>query len=150
MNSRDRADSHPPGATGTTGPGSGELNQSFDASTLVALRSAVAAHSADLGLSDVQVDNMVLVAHELATNAVRHAGGAGRLRLWRADGTVFCQVSDDGPGFATPETVGLHRPGPYQTGGRGVWIARQLSNALHVRTTARGTTVTAVMGVREP
>ena len=40
---------------------------------------------------------VVVAAHELAANAVRHGAGRGRLRL-RADGAfLYCQASDDGP-----------------------------------------------------
>src|SRR5690349_7412786 len=75
------------------------LEQRFDATNLVSLRSAVAAHGSALGLAARQVDDLVLVAHELASNAVRHGGGGGRLRVWRVDGSVYCEVADVGGGF---------------------------------------------------
>src|SRR5262249_60052438 len=52
------------------------LDQLFDSEGLYGLRSAVAAHGSAFGLSEPSVSDLVLVAHELATNAVRHGGGA--------------------------------------------------------------------------
>jgi len=34
--------------------------------------------------------------HELAANAVRHGAGHGRLRIWRSDHALLCEISDDG------------------------------------------------------
>src|SRR5690348_15073193 len=86
------------------------LDQTFDAENLFHLRSAVAAHGTDLGMAEPVLEDLVLVAHELASNAVRHgqatAALPGRLRLWRDGDLVFCEVSDHGPGIADPETVG--------------------------------------------
>src|SRR5688572_23695968 len=81
------------------------LDQPFDADSLVALRAAVAAHGDCWGLSRQQITDLVLIAHELASNAVRHGGGVGRLRLAMVDGSVVCEVADSGPGFAFRDAV---------------------------------------------
>jgi anti-sigma regulatory factor (Ser/Thr protein kinase) len=86
------------------------------------------------------------VATELATNAIRHGGGTGRLRMWRTDNTLHVQVRDDGPGITDPHLAGT-RPVPLTAvGGRGLWIVRQLCDDLHIATTA-GTTITASFDV---
>jgi anti-sigma regulatory factor (Ser/Thr protein kinase) len=122
---------------GASGRASDGLEQLFDATNLVSLRSAVAAHGGALGLDDGQVEDLVLVAHELATNAVRHGGGTGRLRMWRASGTVFCEVADAGDGF--PYARPQHRPDLGATGGRGLWIVARLVDQLHVDSGMAGT-----------
>src|SRR5580658_7633829 len=69
-------------------PGGGNpsvIDQVFDAGSLYALRSAVAAHAADAGLPEGRIEDLVLAVHELAANAVRHGAGQGRLRAWRTD-----------------------------------------------------------------
>jgi anti-sigma regulatory factor (Ser/Thr protein kinase) len=121
------------------------VEQPFDSDSLVALRSTVAAHSDVLGLEEAQVGDLVLVVHELATNAVRHGGGSGRLRMWTSDGAVFCEVSDVGSGFSyrPPDE---HRVPPLgATGGRGLWIVAQLVEQLNVLTGPEGTSATVAM-----
>jgi anti-sigma regulatory factor (Ser/Thr protein kinase) len=72
------------------------MEQTFDGGSLYALRTAVAAHAAAAGLSRARVYDVVVAAHELAANAVRHGAGRGRLQL-RVDGALlYSQVSDDG------------------------------------------------------
>jgi anti-sigma regulatory factor (Ser/Thr protein kinase) len=115
------------------------LEQHFDATNLVSLRSAVAAHGGALGLTDSQVNDLVLVAHELATNAVRHGGGAGRLRMWRVDGSVFCEVADAGGGFLFTRPDQHRRPDVRAIGGRGLWIIARLADQFHVDSGAGGT-----------
>jgi len=119
------------------------LDQRFDSATLVALRSAVVAHAVT-AVGDDLAEEIVLVAHELATNAVRHGGGGGRLRLWVADGRLCCEVSDNGPGLPDPAGVGTTLPPPNTVGGRGLWIARQMADLTITATTA-GTTITAAI-----
>jgi anti-sigma regulatory factor (Ser/Thr protein kinase) len=126
-------------------PADPSLDQRFDADALFALRSAVAAHAMELGAGRF-VDDAVLVAHELSSNAVRHGGGSGRLRLWRSGDHLYCQVSDCGPGIADPEFAGVSRPSPSEPGGRGLWIARQLAQ-LQIDSAPAGTTVTAAMAL---
>jgi anti-sigma regulatory factor (Ser/Thr protein kinase) len=124
-----------------------DLDQPFDEDALFTLRSAVAAHAAELG-AGAALSDTVLVAHELSSNAVRHGGGAGRLRLWRASDHLYCQVTDAGPGLSDPEHAGTSRPPPSIPGGRGLWIARQMAE-LRIDTGPNGTTVTAAIAIPE-
>jgi len=159
----DRAGSDP---TTQTDPGTGAesapapaadelvLDQTFTADNLFSLRNAVAAHGAELGLIDLRLSDLVLLAHELASNAIRHAGAdaraPGRLRLWRtveADGrtAVVCEVSDSGPGLADPAQAGRQPVAITSPNGRGLWIARQVTDRLDIASSAAGTTVTATL-----
>jgi anti-sigma regulatory factor (Ser/Thr protein kinase) len=123
----------------TSGGVPGGMEQPFDAISLVSLRSAVAAHGSALGLADGRVEDLVLVAHELATNAVRHGGGVGLLRLWRADGSVFCEVADSGAGFLFTRPDRDRRPDVGAPGGRGLWIVARLVDRMRVDSGATGT-----------
>jgi len=127
------------------------LDQTFDAESLVALRSAVAAHGADLGLTEHRVGDLVLVAHELASNAVRHGGATsaspGRLRLWREGASVVCEVSDTGPGLADPDRVGMRPVPPAESNGRGLWIIRRVVDRLHIDTGPDRTTLTTTLSL---
>jgi anti-sigma regulatory factor (Ser/Thr protein kinase) len=127
-------------------PDVADVDQPFDADGLYVLRATLAAHASRLGTTDQQ-ERLLIVASELATNAIRHGGGSGRLRLWHQDRALYCQVSDDGPGFADP-AVGATRPDPTSSdGGRGMWICRRLAGQLVIESGphGRGATVTAVI-----
>ena len=121
------------------------LDQTFDGDDLVVVRSAVAAVARQLGATERHVEDLVLVAHELSSNVVRHGGGHGRLRMWRDDTGVVCQVSDAGPGLTDAGTRGAELPAAHTPGGRGLWIARQLA-AVRIETGPDGTTITATVG----
>jgi anti-sigma regulatory factor (Ser/Thr protein kinase) len=119
------------------------LDQVFGGSDLLALRAAVSAYAAELGAGRRLAD-IVLIAHELASNAIRHGGGSGRLRLWRDDFRLLCRVSDSGPGLADVADAGVQLPSPAVPGGRGLWIARRLA-AVRIDTGPRGTVITAAV-----
>ena len=121
------------------------LDQAFDVDGLVALRSAVAAHADRLGLPASRVPELVLVAHELASNAVRHGGGRGRVRMWRDGTSVICEIRDSGPGLAAPRPDGYGRPAVDALGGRGLWLAQTLCDAFALESTETGTVATASM-----
>ncbi|MGY0236755.1 ATP-binding protein [Longispora urticae] len=117
------------------------LDQAFGVDGLHVLRAAVAAHAGALGLPEDRIGGLVVLASELATNAVRHGGGSGRLRLWRTGSALFCQVADPGRGIADPAGAGTRLVSRHAEGGRGLWIIRQLSDHLRIE----GSTVTAVL-----
>jgi anti-sigma regulatory factor (Ser/Thr protein kinase) len=126
------------------------LDQTFDGEALVALRSAVAAHGSSLGLTQERLELLVIVAHELASNAVRHGGGHGRLRLWRDGDRVRCRVSDDGPGFLDRRLEEWrHRPPIDAEGGRGLYFVQALADGVTVDSRGQGTTVTAWFEVQQ-
>jgi anti-sigma regulatory factor (Ser/Thr protein kinase) len=124
-----------------------DVDQPFDVDGLYALRQTLAAHASRYGAPGEQIDHLLIVASELASNAVRHGGGSGRLRLWQADGMLYCQVADDGVGLADM-AVGTVPPEPTSSdGGRGIWICRHLTDELVIQVgpNGRGTTVTAAI-----
>ncbi|MFI6789177.1 ATP-binding protein [Nonomuraea sp. NPDC050383] len=77
------------------------LDQSFDADLLYALRATLEAHATHAGLPDGRAMDLVITVHELATNAVVHGAGTGRVRIWRMAGALRCEVSDAGPSLST-------------------------------------------------
>jgi len=121
-----------------------DLDQPFGAGDLVALRSTVAAHADRLGLREDGIADIVLAVHELATNAVRHGGGGGRLRMWSADDCVICEVADKGAGF-TYLSDGQGHPPLGAAGGRGLWIVAELGQWFDVRTGPDGTVATVAI-----
>ncbi|MEV1290396.1 ATP-binding protein [Micromonospora sp. NPDC049679] len=147
------ASADPSTATGTTARSAGHssppsnLDQRFGRQDIYALRSAVAAHATRLGAGTTLAEDLVLIAHELASNVIRHGGGTGRLRLWQYDGVFYCEVSDAGSGFADPDGAGRQRPPQGAPGGRGLWIVRQLSDHVDLRSGPGGTVVTVSLAL---
>jgi anti-sigma regulatory factor (Ser/Thr protein kinase) len=131
---------------GESSPVESELvSQEFDERELHALRQAITAHAATV-LTDDRVQDMALIAIELASNAVRHGGGRGRLRLWTTPDAIYCQVTDDGPGFPDSKYPAVQRPEPSASGGRGLWLVLHFSDALTVDNDIDGgATVTAMI-----
>ena len=81
-----------------------------------------AACTADRGLTGQRGNDLVLILTELATNAIGHGGGIGRLQV-RADAdTIVCQVSDHGPGVGGYQPP-KERPSLPDSRGCGLWIA---------------------------
>jgi anti-sigma regulatory factor (Ser/Thr protein kinase) len=122
------------------------LDLVVDADGLYAMRASVLAHAASMGASARATERLLIVASELVTNAIRHGGGRGRLRLWSDSMHLHCEITDDGPGIDDPE-AGTKRPDPAALGGRGLWIARQLSDDVLVSTGPQGTVVTATVSL---
>ncbi len=120
------------------------VDRRFDAGDLSCLRAELAATATRLGASDASVERLLIVASELATNAIRHGGGAGRLRLWRDGSRLCCQVSDCGPGLGDARR-GTRRPSPSAIGGRGLWLCRQLSDSLDIVRRDRQTIITSTI-----
>ena len=117
------------------------LTETFDHSSITALRHAVASCAAGAGLAGDRLDDFVVAVNELLTNAVRHGGGMGRVAMWHADGSVVCEVSDTGGGFAAPRLPGPIRPTATQPGGWGLWLAEELTDDFEMATGNGGTTV---------
>ncbi|GAB7043367.1 MULTISPECIES: ATP-binding protein [Catenuloplanes] len=118
------------------------LDRPFTATDVTALRHRIADLARVAGLDGDRLDDFALAAYELLTNAVRHGGGAGRLRLLRAPDRLICQVADDGAGFTAPgRKPGERPPEPTSPGGLGLFLAEQLTDGIEVVSGADGTTV---------
>ncbi|MFG3436722.1 ATP-binding protein [Nonomuraea sp. NPDC047897] len=140
-----RAHSGAEPAAGVTEP---LLEQPFDGDSLYALRATLEAHASRAGLPDGRVMDLVMTVHELATNAVIHGAGSGRVRIWRVDGVLRCEVSDAGPPGAAAGARAGNGTEPDADGsadigagggtgggvrwpvrhGHGLWIARYLTD----------------------
>ena len=111
----------------------------FSREQLGAARRAVAAQAAAALLAEERRQQLVLAISELASNSVRYGGGSGRLRMWREDGTLLCEVLDSGQIDAP--LAGRIRPRPEQLTGRGLWLVNQLCDLVQIRSGSAGTAV---------
>lgn len=111
------------------------LDQPLDGESLYQLRASVAAHAVRAGLPQRRADDLVIAAHELAANVVRHGSGRGRLRIWRHEQTLLCQVTDAGIAAVDPRTWPVEP-------GHGLWLVRQLADTLSLHPGQAGSAVT--------
>ncbi|MGI5292355.1 ATP-binding protein [Nonomuraea polychroma] len=114
----------------------------FARGRIASLRRAIAEHAADEGLTGRRLEDFVLVANEVITNAVVHGGGHGRVRLWADGGRLWCEVTDEGPGLPPGWLGDMRPPTRFESRGRGLWLTRLLCDHITIVSGPRGTTVT--------
>jgi anti-sigma regulatory factor (Ser/Thr protein kinase) len=125
---------------GVTGPPL--LSEKFDQRVITRLRHSVGALASTTGLAGQRLDDFVLAVNEMMTNAVRYAGGWGRLTLWCADSMLECEVADEGPGIPAATLRTSHeRPSTFAVSGRGLWLAQRLCDRFTIDTGPHGTRV---------
>ncbi|MFC7549477.1 ATP-binding protein [Plantactinospora sp. GCM10030261] len=120
------------------------LTETFGPAEVTDLRHTVTSFAGGSGLSGQRLEDFILAVNELLTNAVRHGGGQGWLRLWCERRAVICEVSDSGEGIPVDLLGEQPRPAPDVAGGWGLWLARQLTDEMVVHTSETGTTVRIV------
>lgn len=74
-----------------------------------------------------RVDDAVLAVHEVAANTVVHGSGRGLLRIDETPGSLVFTVEDDAPTRWVPVVRSVVAEA---TSGRGLWLARRLSDNL--------------------
>jgi anti-sigma regulatory factor (Ser/Thr protein kinase) len=84
--------------------------------------------------------DLVLALDEVIANAQEHGTPPIRVDCW-VDGRVVIEVSDTGDGFEPRNVWATHPPAPLGTRGRGLWIARQLTDLVEILSGPGGTTV---------
>jgi anti-sigma regulatory factor (Ser/Thr protein kinase) len=123
----------------------------FDSGALQTLRAEVRVRAVRAGLREGRAEDVVLAVHELAANSVRHAGGAGRLRVWNLARALYCQV-DDGDGLGAVEPVSGQAASRSASGGmlmnslpcvpgHGLWVVQQVADQVRSLSGSRGTSV---------
>ncbi|MEU9509313.1 ATP-binding protein [Micromonospora sp. NPDC048170] len=103
------------------------MSQHFSGETVTALRHALQAKVFAAGLVGDPGLDFVLAVHELVTNAVRHGGGHGRVDLRREQDVLICEITDHG---AAADNLPVRLPAVDVAGGRGLWLAHQLTDGL--------------------
>jgi anti-sigma regulatory factor (Ser/Thr protein kinase) len=106
---------------------------------LALVRRAVITYATAAGMGRAKIDDLVVAVNEVATNALVHGGGWGRLRLWSEAPVFVCEVRDGGR-IDNP-LVGRIPPPEGEEGGRGLWLASQLCDLVQVRTFTTGSVV---------
>ncbi|MER7890538.1 ATP-binding protein [Micromonospora sp. NPDC094482] len=126
------------------------IADAFEQAQVTELRHSVSSCAQAAGLRGQRLDDFVLAVNELITNAVRHGGGSGSLRLWQRGERLVCEVADHGHGISARRLGDRSRPEPEIAGGWGLWLARQLSDTMEVESGETGTIVRISAAVTAP
>ena len=84
------------------------------------------------GLPGSRSDELALAVNEVASNAIVHGRAPASLRIWQGDRELVCEVSDSGEGI-DDVLAGQLTPPPDGIGGRGLWLARMVCDAVEIR-----------------
>ncbi len=106
---------------------------------LHAVRAAVADVARRVSLDEKRAEDLVLAVNEVATNAVEYGNGEAEVLLWASLDGLICEVHN--AGRLAEALPGLQPPHPGDPRGRGIWIARQLCDLLHIWSDDDGTHV---------
>jgi anti-sigma regulatory factor (Ser/Thr protein kinase) len=141
----------PPSRPGSGADGALVIDREFWAATLSALREEVLTAASVAGLSRDRSIDVMLAAHELAANVIRHGSGRGRLRMRVTTRTVSCQVSDAQtaafPGLAGQSQAagpvdGAPAPAPWPVEhGHGLWLVRKTADQVQATAGPAGSVV---------
>jgi anti-sigma regulatory factor (Ser/Thr protein kinase) len=115
----------------------------FTIEDLAVVRKLVLDRAMQASLEADRARDLVLAVNELATNSLRHGGGAGAVRIWTEEETLVCEVGDSG--HIADRSVGHVRPTPAQHTGRGLWVVNRLCDRVQIHSTPTGSVVRVQM-----
>ena len=95
-----------------------------------------------------RADDVELALSEVLANAQEHGRVPIAVSAW-FDGRFLVEVRDHGKGFDRTRVWASHPPTPLGLRGRGLWITRQITDGVTIRSDGVGTTVT-IEFCREP
>lgn len=110
----------------------------FTSRDLPRIRIEVEECAAWAGLAEPRRGEFVVAVDAVATNAVEHAGGSGRLLLRQVGAELECRVEDYGPGFSEDVIPELAPGVGGAPTGRGLWLARLITDRLSVERRPEG------------
>ncbi len=107
----------------------------------ILLRSRLQSSARRMGFSDIQRENMALVASETVSNLIKHAGGKGMLQIWQQPDNFLDLFSFDyGPGVHDLPLAQQDGYSTTHTLGKGLGSMRRLSDKFGIYSQrARGT-----------
>jgi anti-sigma regulatory factor (Ser/Thr protein kinase) len=103
---------------------------------------AIAAHDLPAG----RAEEFLIAVSEVVANALQHGPGRAQLTLWPTGDGVVCEVHNDGRGVDDPFAGYLPPGSDGAAWGMGLWVARQLSDALVIQSGPDGTSVRLAIG----
>ncbi len=117
------------------------LDRTFGGPDITVVRHEVQARLTAAGLTGDRLQGFVLAVNEVITNVVLHTGGQGRIVLRSIAGSIWCTVTDSGPGIPAHHRQPPEMPEAFEVGGRGIWLAYRLCDEVTMATGPIGTTI---------
>jgi anti-sigma regulatory factor (Ser/Thr protein kinase) len=111
----------------------------FGESDLDSVRRLVSRQARTARLKGTRAAELVTAVNEVATNSIRHGGGAGTLLTWQEQSALVCEIRDRGR-FENP-VADRRLPAPDVSSPRGLWLANHLCDLVQIRSLAEGTVV---------
>ncbi|MFF5207866.1 anti-sigma factor RsbA family regulatory protein [Streptosporangium sp. NPDC000396] len=111
----------------------------FGGDQLPQVRDFAVEHASRIGLSGERLQDLRLIASELAANSLDYGGGSEVLRVWPEGDQVVMDISD--AGHITDPLAGRRPADPRQRGSRGLLVTNLLSDLVRVHTVEDGTTI---------
>ena len=107
---------------------------------LARLRLFAAHHARAIGIGPEQVNALLVSVVEAAANTLCHGAGRGTCRIWNTSTELLCDITDPN-GTLDPTVAGYLPPLLNRPDGRGLWIIRQLCDAVEIHTAGQGSTI---------
>jgi anti-sigma regulatory factor (Ser/Thr protein kinase) len=98
-----------------------------------------------VGLSQDGIEELQLIATELASNSLQYTNGACQLAFWRHNDHLVCEARDSG-WFDDP-LIGRRAPDDSGTASRGLFLVNAMADLVRTHTTTTGTTIQAYLRV---
>jgi anti-sigma regulatory factor (Ser/Thr protein kinase) len=111
----------------------------FNMSSARTVRAKVSHYALDAGFTEDRAGDIVLAVNELVANSIEHGAGSGTFSMWSDSRSMICEVYDSGR--LHDPLAGRRRPAANEIGGRGLWLANQLSDLTQLRCSPTGTRV---------
>ncbi|HET8659221.1 MAG TPA: sensor histidine kinase [Micromonosporaceae bacterium] len=111
----------------------------FTVGELPNVRQFVARYAGRAGLAATRVADLQIAVNEIATNSVKHGGGAGTVRIWQEDDCIVCEVRD--AGHITDPLVGRVPPLQESDRGRGLLMVNYLCDLVRIHSVPGATAV---------
>jgi anti-sigma regulatory factor (Ser/Thr protein kinase) len=111
-----------------------------DDTDLTSMRSVMSGHARRRGMSRPRLNDLLVAATEVATNAIRHGLPPVECRMWVQDNDLVVDVTDRGS-WRPADVPGFIPPDPSARSGFGLWGVRMLCALVQIRTCQPGTAI---------
>jgi anti-sigma regulatory factor (Ser/Thr protein kinase) len=109
----------------STPPDRGAVTATFTRHSLGKVCTLVRSAGVRASLAPRDIEDLLIAVSEIATNAIRYAGGIGSITLQRLTSGLLAEIRDNGPWL--PDGLLIEARQPDVLDGRGLWLARLLS-----------------------